>query len=86
MKPEVLETLATNAAERRRRLRRLASGDKKRLLETLIGDFFVGQRATLLKWNALTGQSAQIDTGYIAQHMASVVLTAATASRSPAST
>jgi MamI restriction endonuclease len=74
MKPEVLETLAANVVERRRRLQRLTPEQKKLLLETLIGDFFVVQRAGLLKWNALTGQSAQIDTGYIAQHMASVLL------------
>jgi hypothetical protein len=28
----------------------------------------------LVKWTALTGQSAQVDTGYIAQHVASIVL------------
>jgi hypothetical protein len=44
----------------------------------LIRDFFVVQRAGLLKWSALTRQSAQIDTGYIAQHMASVVSRART--------
>jgi len=44
------------------------------LLEELLRDFLVGTRRTLLKWAALTGQSAQIDTGYIAQHLASIVL------------
>lgn len=74
MKPEVAALLAENAGERRRRLSLLDIADRKRLIEELIEDFFVVQRATLLKWSALTGQSAQIDTGYIAQHMASVVL------------
>ncbi len=74
MKPELAEKLALNAEERRRRLRLLTPAQRRQLLETLIGDFFVVQRAGLLKWSALTGQSAQIDTGYIAQHMASVVL------------
>ena len=44
------------------------------LIELLIQDFFVTLRRTLAKWSTLTGQSAQIDTGYIAQHMASVTL------------
>lgn len=74
MKPEVAELLAQNAGERRRRLQALTPAQRVRLLEMLIEDFFHVQRAGLLKWSALTGQSAQIDTGYIAQHMASVVL------------
>lgn len=74
MKPAVAELLAQNADERRRRLQALTLDQRIRLLETLIGDFFHIQRAGLLKWSSLTGQSAQIDTGYIAQHMASVVL------------
>lgn len=52
----------------------LSTTERQSLLEELIADFFVGQRQLLLKWSALTGQSAQIDTGYIAQHMASVAL------------
>jgi hypothetical protein len=74
MKPEVLEALGKNTAERRRRLQGLSGEERRRLLEELIYDFFVDQRGDLLKWSALTGQSAQIDTGYIAQHMASVTL------------
>jgi hypothetical protein len=74
MKPEVLEALASNSLERRRRLRAISKIEQKHLLEELIYDFFVEQRRVLLKWSALTGQSAQIDTGYISQHMASVTL------------
>lgn len=74
MKPEVAKALAENAGERRRRLQAVTPKQRIRLLETLISDFFHVQRAGLLKWSSLTGQSAQIDTGYIAQHMASVVL------------
>lgn len=74
MKPEVASALSDHAVERRRRLARLTDAQRLALLEQLIRDFFVDQRATLLKWSVLTGQSAQVDTGYIAQHMASVVL------------
>jgi len=52
----------------------LDHAERVRLLSKLFEDFFVTQRSTLLKWAALTGQSAQIDTGYIAQHVASIVL------------
>jgi hypothetical protein len=44
------------------------------LLEDLFVDFFVTQWKVLLKWAALTGQSSQVDTGYIAQHIASILL------------
>jgi hypothetical protein len=74
MKPPVLRAMEVNIAERRKRLQQLTANEKKLLLEELIYDFFVDQRRVLLKWSALTGQSAQIDTGYISQHMASVVL------------
>lgn len=74
MKPEVAQAMQTNIAERRRRLLALTPAQRELLLARLIEDFFVSQRNTLLKWSVLTGQSAQIDTGYIAQHIASVVL------------
>jgi hypothetical protein len=48
--------------------------ERKALIEELISDFFVDQRANLVKWQNITGQSAQIDTGYIAQHLGSLVL------------
>ena len=74
MRPEVARALAEHAPERRARLRALSVEQRRGLLEELIADFFVEQRRVLLKWSALTGQSAQIDTGYIAQHIASVTL------------
>jgi hypothetical protein len=55
-------------------LQRIPYDQRLFLLESLLRDFFVEQRASLLKWSALTGQSAQVDTGYIAQHVASIVL------------
>ena len=57
-----------------RRLRTLSANERQALIEELIADFFVDARATLVKWSEVTGQSAQIDTGYIAQHLASLVL------------
>lgn len=56
------------------RLRAYTTQQRVALIEELIGDFFVIARATLVKWSHVTGQSAQIDTGYIAQHLASIVL------------
>jgi hypothetical protein len=74
MKPEVRELLRSQAKSRRAKLAGFSSAQRVALLEELISDFFGSQRAALLKWAILTGQSAQVDTGYIAQHMASVVL------------
>jgi hypothetical protein len=56
------------------RLRALSADERQELIEELIADFFVDARSTLVKWSEVTGQSAQIDTGYIAQHLASLVL------------
>lgn len=74
MKPEVEAALRRAGEFRRAVLGELSSADKQRLLEALFVDFFVDQWKTLLKWAALTGQSAQVDTGYIAQHTASILL------------
>lgn len=74
VKPEVVEALQRAAAFRRELLTQLSADDKRRLLEDLFVDFFVEQWRTLLKWAALTGQSSQVDTGYIAQHVASILL------------
>jgi hypothetical protein len=56
------------------RLRALPADERKALIEELITDFFVDAGAILVKWREVTGQSAQIDTGYVAQHLASLVL------------
>jgi hypothetical protein len=71
---DLKEYLRRQTQERARLLQALGREQRQRLLELLIEDFFAGQRRTLMKWATLTGQSAQVDTGYIAQHMASVCL------------
>ena len=74
MKPEMEQLIREQTQERAKRLGALDGRQRTALIELLIEDFFVGSRRTLAKWSTLTGQSAQIDTGYIAQHMASVTL------------
>lgn len=74
LKPEVVAALKRAAEARRSILTELTHDDRVRLLEGLFVDFFLDQWQTLVKWGALTGQSAQVDTGYIAQHTASIVL------------
>lgn len=74
VKPEVEAALRRAAEFRRELLGQLSPAHKKRLLESLFIDFFVHQWRVLLKWAALTGQSSQVDTGYISQHVASILL------------
>lgn len=74
MKPAVKELLERVAIAQRSILKGLTHEDRIRLLEALFVDFFLEHWRTLVKWAALTGQSAQVDTGYIAQHVASIVL------------
>jgi hypothetical protein len=74
VKPEVEAALERAAQFREQLLQQLSATDRLRLLEDLFTDFFVTQWKVLLKWAALTGQSAQVDTGYIAQHIASILL------------
>lgn len=74
MKREVREALDRIQRERKTILSGLEYGMRLRLLEQLFLDFFSTNPAMLLKWAALTGQTAQIDTGYAAQHMASILL------------
>lgn len=74
VKPDVQDALAKAIELRRRVLQRIPYEERVELLENLLEDFFVSQRASLLKWSALTGQSAQVDTGYISQHVASIAL------------
>lgn len=74
MKREVEVALRRAGEFRRGLLANLTPEQRLSLLEALFVDFFVDQWRVLLKWAALTGQSAQIDTGYIAQHVASLVL------------
>lgn len=74
MKPEMEKLIRAQTEARLARLGELDGRQRTALIELLIEDFFVTLRRTLAKWATLTGQSAQIDTGYIAQHMASVTL------------
>ncbi|MDO3683474.1 MamI family restriction endonuclease [Micromonospora sp. C28ISP2-4] len=74
MKNEVARALEQGVTKRRTLLRSLSRGQQQKLLEDLFIDFFANQHTTLQKWAALTGQSAQVDTGYIAQFVASIVL------------
>ena len=74
MKPEVEDALRRAAEFRRELLGQLSGEDRCQLLEDIFVDFFVKQWRDLLKWAALTGQSSQVDTGYIAQHVASILL------------
>lgn len=59
---------------RRKILKSLTYEQKVILLEDLFVDLFGHQHVMLQRWAALTGQSAQVDTGYIAQFVASIVL------------
>lgn len=74
MKREVQEAITASNEARSRILANLTSSQRVELLEQLFEEFFVDQHLTLQKWAALTGQSAQVDTGYIAQFVASICL------------
>lgn len=74
MKREVEVAIGEGIRLRRDLLRRLTDEEVKSTLERLFLDFFADQHLMLQKWAALTGQSAQVDTGYIAQFVASLVL------------
>lgn len=73
MKPEVKEAIERGIKKRAKVLQELTLDQKTQLLELLFSDFFNEQHAVLQKWAALTGQTAQVDTGYIAQFVASIV-------------
>ncbi len=74
MKEEVLAAIKAGIVTRRAILAPLSRGQRMSLLEELFIDLFGASHVTLQKWGALTGQSAQVDTGYIAQFIASIVL------------
>ncbi len=73
-KKAIRAELASRLDEIERRLQTQTASERSDLIEELIEDFFVGSRRSLGKWARITGQSSQIDTGYIAQHLASLVL------------
>jgi len=73
-KQERLDALTARLDAVEKRLASFSLEDRKAQIEELILDFFLTTRGTLVKWSEITGQSAQIDTGYMAQHLASLVL------------
>jgi hypothetical protein len=46
---------------------------RKNLAARLLQEMFVDHRKVMLRWAEVTGQSAQLDSGYIAQHLISVL-------------
>jgi hypothetical protein len=74
LKESVAAAIQQGIRVRRRVLGQLTRDQRTKLLEHLFIDFFGDQHAVMQKWAALTGQSAQVDTGYIAQFVASIVL------------
>lgn len=53
-------------------LRTLSPEDRKELARSLLEEQVSEQRKKLNHWSAITAQSSQIDTGYIAQHLVSL--------------
>ncbi len=51
----------------------LSLDDRKNLALELLNEQVIKQRSLLTHWSIITGQSPQIDTGYVAQHIASLV-------------
>lgn len=51
----------------------LSLDDRKKLALELLTEQVIQQRHRLTHWSVITGQSAQIDTGYVAQHLASLI-------------
>ncbi len=74
LKQTVQAAIASGITARRRILRELTEQQRQDLLRDLFLDLFGKQHVLLQKWGALTGQSAQVDTGYIAQFVASIML------------
>lgn len=68
------DAIARGIVVRRQILSSLTSRQRMDLLEDLFIELFGEQHVTLQKWGALTGQSAQVDAGYIAQFIATIVL------------
>lgn len=45
----------------------------KKLAASLLQEMFLDHRKVMAKWAAMTGQSSQLDSGYIAQHLISLL-------------
>lgn len=74
LKDSVAAAILQGIRARREVLEQLTREQRTQLLEILFVDFFGDQHTVMQKWAALTGQSAQVDTGYIAQFVASIAL------------
>ncbi|WP_136588239.1 MamI family restriction endonuclease [Microbacterium hydrothermale] len=74
MQNAVNQAIIQGIRVRREILSSLSYEQRVVLLEDLFVDLFGHQHVMLQRWAALTGQSAQVDTGYIAQFVASIVL------------
>ncbi|GGR21629.1 MamI family restriction endonuclease [Agromyces mediolanus] len=74
MQNAVSQAISQGIHVRREILGSLTYEQRVFLLEDLFVDLFGHQHVMLQRWAALTGQSAQVDTGYIAQFVASIVL------------
>jgi hypothetical protein len=71
---DVEQAIAKGIVARMRILGDLTHDQRVALLDQLLLDTFAAQHQMLQKWAALTGQSAQVDTGYFAQFVASIVI------------
>lgn len=52
---------------------RLSENVRRGLAKSFIEDAVIGQYRQLVRWQHITGQSAQIDSGYLGQHLVSLV-------------
>lgn len=73
VKKEIEKAITEGIEARKTVLSNLTNEQRIALLEELFGDFFLNQHRILQKWASLTGQTAQVDTGYIAQFVASII-------------
>lgn len=74
LKETVAAAIEAGIRSRLQLLCQLSVSQRTALLESLFTDFYGDQHTLMQKWAALTGQSAQVDTGYIAQFVASILL------------
>lgn len=55
-------------------LTKISEDEQKKLIISLLNDQIIDQRHKLQMWSTITGQTAQIDTGYISQHLVSLLI------------
>lgn len=54
-------------------LKTLSQSSRQQLVEQLVEELLIDARSRLHRWRSLTNQPAQIDTGYVSQHLVSIV-------------